>query len=473
MNRAALAALLALAACSSAPPPVETDFAEALLARSAPIAAAAPGGPEPRPEPDPESRPEPAAPVVDDEVAVRTIVSKPFGVGDFARLAMRRSEAVAVARAKLEAARTGYRQAADLDDLASLYRSFSRDLDTRVGPPRHRRPVEAVASPPGVNALSGEIADRQVALARERLRSVEFDVEAAARRAHATVAWWAESKRIVAEDLDLMEGLLTVLLARLEAGQADQAGYLAFSAAVARRRTDLAVLEDRAPSLRARLNRLLARAEDAPLSLDLVPEAGGAGSIQDEDEAVVERARAESPATRMASLRAERAAIAVRMAETMTRPRFDTGSSRYERERAGEAGVDRGPVFPEPGRMTMPRPDYGVREAQATEMRARAEALAAAARDARFRTAATVRDALFAVTAANRRKKTLTEDIVPLARLALRASRGAYEGNRSGYLDLLEAARRLVRARLDRAGATRDVAVARADLLVAAGFDPG
>ena len=307
-------------------------------------------------------------------------------------------------------------------------------------------------------------------LAREKLRAVELRVAAAARRAHAEVAFWGESRRIVSEDLRLLKGLLAVLRVRLETGQSDQPGYLAFSSVLARRRTDLEVLESKAPTLRAGLNRLLARPEDTAVSLDLVSGDAPPGPVIAAD--VVRRALSDSPATRSAALRAERAALAVRLAETMTLPRFDVGSARFERERTGEAGVDRGAVFPDPGAMIPPRADFGVREAQVTEMRARAASLAAIAKDTGRETAARVQAALFAVTSAGKRLHTLREDVVPLAERALDASRGAYEGNRTGYLDLLEAARRLLRARLDRAGAVRNLSVARADLLVAAGFDP-
>ena len=62
---------------------------------------------------------------------------------------------------------------------------------------------------------------------------------------------------------------------------------------------------------------------------------------------------------------------------------------------------------------------------------------------------------------------------LPAAERALRAARGAYEGNRSDYAALLDAARSLVRARLDRSGAVRDLAIARAELLALAGMEPG
>jgi outer membrane protein TolC len=152
---------------------------------------------------------------------------------------------------------------------------------------------------------------------------------------------------------------------------------------------------------------------------------------------------------------AERGALALRLAETMTLPRLDVGSSRLEA----------GGTFPEPGRMAMPRADFGVREAQVSGMRANAESLAAAAKEMGRKTAADARRAWFDTDAARRRLANLEDEVVPLAKRSFDAARGAYEGGRTGYLDLLEAARRQLSARKDLATARKNLAHALAALL--------
>jgi outer membrane protein TolC len=148
---------------------------------------------------------------------------------------------------------------------------------------------------------------------------------------------------------------------------------------------------------------------------------------------------------------------------------MDLGTSRFERERAGEAGEQRGAAFPDSGRMVMPRADFGVRDAQVSEMRARRQS-ADAARDATRDSVRTdVRRALFAVDAATQRVAVNESAVVPLAEQSLQAVQGAYEGNRSGYLDLLDAVRRLLDARLGLADARRDLVRAHASLLRAVG----
>jgi outer membrane protein TolC len=122
--------------------------------------------------------------------------------------------------------------------------------------------------------------------------------------------------------------------------------------------------------------------------------------------------------------------------------------------------------------MVMPRSDFGVREAQVTEMRARAEAASRLRDESERQVRAGVRGALFALNAASRRRRVQEDEVVPRARRALDSTRAAYESNRSGYLDLLDTVRRLLDARLGLADARRDVVHAHAGLLQAVGADP-
>ena len=128
-------------------------------------------------------------------------------------------------------------------------------------------------------------------------------------------------------------------------------------------------------------------------------------------------------------------------------------------------GVDDEVIRGRPDRI----PGLGVREAQVTEMRARRQA-AERMRDAtRDRVRTEVREALFQLDAAERRWRVHLKELVPLAERSFESTRGAYEGNRAGYIELLDSARRLLRARLGRIDAERGRAHARARLLQAVG----
>ncbi len=347
------------------------------------------------------------------------VAKKAMTQGELEILAYRRSPGIKQARERYRAALTGYAQAADLKDLVDMYRAFVRN-----GVSTNRIPAY-----PDVHALSGEVVARTVAIAFEQLRASIRDAVAAAGKAHADAARLHAARMIVAEDVALHESLLAILKARYEAGKAGQAGLLAFDARLAKMRTELEILDRQEAAVRARWNRLLDRSATAPVQLAVTaatPEAPPAKTP-------IERRQE----LRIAALAAERAAIGVRLAEAMN--------------------------------VVRPRKDFGVRDAQITEMRARQRA-AVQHREAVGRNAqAEAADALFRVEASWRRWKVHKDQVVPKTEGAYKAALAAYEGNQTGYIELLDSARRLLAARLKQVDVRRDHAHARADLLRATG----
>jgi len=432
-----VAALAAACATSSPDVPHETRFAAELVAR------AETAEPAPRPESPAPTAAVPVPPrrsegevtrgllvvpgklraVAADEQALAEFLAESISRQDLAALAYLRSPKVLAARARIEAARTGYRQSADLADLLSLYRSWT----TREG-----RALGTLPRAPNVSTLSAEVVGATVEIAFEGLRTTVLGVVAEAERVHADAARLSAARLIMAEDVRLSEGLVRVLRARLEAGGGTQAGYLAFSAHLETLRTELAVLEEQRAAVLARLNSLLDRPVRTPASLDLE-----FAEVLPARPDLLERALDEHPRLKAARLRVTRGRAAVRMAETMMLP---------------------------------PRPDYGVREAQVAEMRNRLAALEAEASAAADTVGREVGAALFGLEAARRRVESKELEVVPLADRAFLAARGAYEGRQSGYLSVLQAARRRLEARLGLADSKRMLAHARADLLVAAGL---
>jgi outer membrane protein TolC len=403
------------------------------------------------------------------EAALGALLRGPLSRTDLETLAWLRAPAVAAARARLEAARTAYRQSADLADLVALYRSYLRETKTRVGPEKSRRPAASIAPYPNIDALSGELVDRRVAIAFEQLRLTIRDVVASAERAHADAARLYAARGVIRKDVDLHTSLVEVLRARLESGMSTQAALLAFQSRLEALRTELKILREEEAAVRARWNLLLDRPESAPVNLAVRPSLPEPDPSEIAPEPVVAVALEEQQALRSAKLAAQRQALAVRLAETMTLPRMDLGSSRFERERAGEAGVQRGAAFPRPGRMIRPRSEFGVREAQVAEMRSLHRAAVRAQAATGNATQAEARAGVFALDAARRRWLVRKTEIVPLAERSFDATRGSYEGNRAGYIELLDSARRLLRARLGLVDSRRDHSHARARLLEAVG----
>lgn len=478
--RIATAALLlsvVLTACEAVPRPVEpdrVDFAARLVERAdaARHTATADGGGASEPSPLPDASLEmPAArgradawdgvldvpseslgTVAADPERLSTLLSEPVSADTLAALAVLRDPRIDAAWARYEAARTGYAQSADLTDLLRRYRSFLRGVETGVGPGRSRMVRMGGAPYPDVETLSAELADRMARMAFEDVRQAVRDVVAESWRVHADAARLARRRAILVEQVGLEEGLVDATEARLESGRASQAAYLALTSRLDELRADLEDLDDRRDQVLAGWNRLLSRPADAPADLDVA--FGATDPAPLDDDAWADRALASRPEVRRAELSVERAELAVRMAATMSRPRRDAR-----------------PTDAPPGAVP-PRADFGVRDAQVAEMRAVAEAARRQATGVRDATAEATRSALAELRTAHRRVAVLRDDVVPRAADALESVHAAYAADRQSYLDLLEAERRVLRARLDLATARERVVDARARVLLATGLSP-
>ncbi len=466
--------LITVVAGCSAPPeavqPEELPFAEAYLARTTapearvdtppdrPLQPVVARAPEFRGllEID-EARRDELRTIAGDNQALDALLNRGVSRVELETLTWIRSPLVRAARERVVAARTAYLQSADLRDLVALYRSYMRGTKTRVGPERSRRATASIAPSPNIDALSGLLIDRSVSIATEQLRRTIRDQVAAAERAHADAVRLVAARAVVWKDVELNASLVKVLRARLESGKSSQAALLAFQARLEALRTELRILDEQRASLLAQWNRLLSRPADASVNLDV---SSSDPAATPPAHALTTLALVEQQSVRIATLRAERQAIAVRLAETMTLPRMDVGSSRFDTT---------SDTFPEPGRMAPTRWDFGVREAQVTEMRAR-EAAAKDTLDAARNTAQSdSRTALFALDAARRRWDVHRTELVPLAKRSFETTQGAYAGNRVGYIELLDRARELLRARLGLVDSRRDYSYARSRLLQAVG----
>lgn len=403
-----------------------------------------------------------------DRAALGELLQTAISATDLAALAVARSNAVRAAWEAYEAARTSYQQSKDLEDLVGMYQSFTVDSMTRVGPNRSSTPTAMVAPSPNVNALSAEVAKRTTEIALQSVRAAVRDAVAKAWELHADAVRLAEARRILSEEVALDRVLLDIQRSHLESGSGSQAGYLAFESRLARLASELEILDQRRDLVRAQWNGLLSRTEEAPVELDVRPAELTAELTawfqgdEDNGREALDRASKSRPELLSARLVTERAELALRLAETMVLPRFDVGASRLEP----------GGAFPEPGRMMAPRADFGVREAQVQEMRARAAAMKSAEAALSDRVQVEIRAALFMAKAALARREVHERAVVPLAQDALEAARGAYEGNRASYLDLLAAAQGLLDARLGLADARRDQGHAVAGLVRAVGESP-
>ena len=158
---------------------------------------------------------------------------------------------------------------------------------------------------------------------------------------------------------------------------------------------------------------------------------------------------------RLQEARVARSAIAIRLAEVMNRPNADQGYSRFERGTAPEASTGASVTPYGQKRKVQLQPTFAQGESYVAEMRQRLGAQSAMLDQARAKTAALAKSWSQDLEIARNQVSLIEEIVLPQSRSAYETLQSNYASGRSSFIDLLDAERALLDARLELDGAYR------------------
>lgn len=368
-----------------------------------------------------------------------------------------RSPAVRAAGERWTAMLHQFSQADYLETLVAQYRAFTRYLEIPTGWPAHQEMLQGFLPYPGTLALKGEMIQQEVRMAELEWQAALRDALLAAGEAYYEYQYLARADGITRENIQLLEHLLRVVEEQIRAGGSGQADLLRVQTERERQRNLLLDLGARRRSAVAELNGLLDRPADAALGR---PSDADRADVQLAEERLLAVALEGRQELGMARARLARGQAAIRMGEVMNRPPASQGYSALERGMMSEAAparTERGHGEGAGGALrpfglsakTTDRPDYARAEAFLAEMRARlrAETWALAAEEASTR--ARVRAWREELDVARRGVALLYEVVLPQSRSAYETSLSGYTAGRVSFIDLQDAERAWLEARLE------------------------
>lgn len=385
------------------------------------------------------------------------------------RAAWMRHPAIAAARAKHRAVAHRYDQAHYLEDTVGRFRAFTRTQQRRLGPPAAAgsRASESMLVPaPSIATLRERLATLATDDAWERLRAAIVDRAADVLDAAAALRLATDLERIATAHAALLGDLEPVVQRRVSAGHGSRADVLRIRATIADLEREATVRAAERAHATTWLRTALALDGRSEIRVPVPVRWAPPPSVDD----VARIARTDAPKNRIAAIGEARATAAIALAERMTIPQLDLGTTRVERGMTGDASDARTPMLTP----TRPRVDigalgFGPATAMLDELRERR----AAARE-HVRTAA--RDATTAASAARTRgidadaRLAVHETrLVPLSRQAYDTLLGAYAGRRAAFVDVIRAAEERLRVDRGLAQAGHDATRARAAILRATG----
>ncbi|MBE7464224.1 MAG: TolC family protein [Planctomycetes bacterium] len=355
-------------------------------------------------------------------------------------LAAERNPEARVAFEALRSTLRRFEQAAYLEELVAQYRSFARELDTKVGPQSHKEMPEKTFPFPSALALKGQAIDQDAELARLKyIETLRKGINDAA-RGFFSVQFAERQVAILKENRDLFAKMDAIAAEQLKVGRASQADSLKAQSELAMLETQVLTAERERTNAIAKVNAVLGLPPETPWGT-LRP-----ADLADEDQALDELLKLASRNNQaLAGTHVEVALMEtmVRMAETMVLPRGSQGASLIAPSVGAEAGPTRSEMaaFPIMQKPSAERAGFGANAAYIDELRVRVQQ-AQRMRDAMESDVAfMVKDAHFMADATARERKTLAESVVPKARQALETYRERYTTAATPFIEYLDSAR--------------------------------
>jgi len=270
----------------------------------------------------------------------------------------------------------------------------------------------------------------------EDLRRMELDLIMRARSAYARLANGYAQLEVNGRNTELLDQFVQISRSRYEAGVATQADVLLAQTDAAKLLEMRADIERQISEEQSALNVLMNRPAQAPLSrpseLVFAPEARSLESLQ-------ASAIALRPELRRAQNRidAERFRVELANRQWFPDPALSVKAQRYNSAAQAVSEVDVGISIPVPW-LNWKKYGAGVLEARKGVEDAQREFGAA-----RMETLGLVRDQVKKIQTSAKQYELYRDDILPLARQAIDATRSAYEASTGGFLELITARRTL------------------------------
>lgn len=322
------------------------------------------------------------------------------------------SPAIRASRDALRATIEQFDQVAFLDTILRQYRTFTRDLDLRIGAPLQKEMVESHFPFPGTLSLKTTIVAADAEAAGERLGKMTRETLVAAGQGYFEYAYLGEAVRIVTENIELLRGIVRIAESKYGVGKAGQSVVLRLHVEIASLEDRLVTLQERSETERSRLNSLLGLEADFPLGQPDVPDARKPVATPGPLYPLALEHRQEIRAIRA---KIEGAQALIELAETKASPDLSLGYSRFEEKGMTRVGGARmvEPFSENPTQS--PKYWFGESASFIEEMKQRLKGMKADLENLQFRTEYQVKDAWFKWDAAYRQVELHRTSLLPQA----------------------------------------------------------
>jgi outer membrane protein TolC len=377
------------------------------------------------------------------------------------------NDSLRAARARLRAATAKTRHSGTLPDPKLTVQYYLQPIETRTGPQQASIGITQATPWFGKLSLLRNLADHEAAIAGADVAVTELEVARQVKQAYIEYCFLGKSQQIVADNLELLRYLEGVARDRYTGGKATYFDVLKIQIELTQIQDKGRNLEDKAHSLRVRINNLLG--VDSELARP-VPEYLPDVVLPKKEKSIFALALENAPSLQAAQERIVQARTEKKLAEKAFYPDFNfslktilTGSAEYgDPPDSGDDPIIAG--------VTMNLPIFRERRhAKMTEQKADIRAAASLEQNQKRLIENRIEQALYAYRDAERRLALYRDELRPKTEQMLEVAVSGFQSGKNSVLEIIDAEKSLLTFELAVAHALADKALAVADLEAHAG----
>ena len=253
---------------------------------------------------------------------IKTLFAETLELPSLIRVAVDRNPKVVAAKARWQATIEQYPQVTALPDPMFMYGYFLRNVETRVGPQRHRISFSQAFPYPGTLDAAGEVVKKAIEIEQVKHEQVIRDLIVELKLSYHELAYLQQAVELTRQNRELIASILTIATARYAEGKATLNDVLKAQSQLAQLEYDLILLEELQHVEQANVNRILSVPSTTSLGTT-VPVAYEPLDVTLAD--VEKQALAKRQELRIAALTIEKATKGIALAELQTKPmlKFD------------------------------------------------------------------------------------------------------------------------------------------------------
>ena len=386
----------------------------------------------------------------------RAQLAQPIALEFLVALGYEWSPGLKSAREKIRAILEQYPQAVYLENVLRQYNAFTKQLDTKVGPVRHKEMMAMEFPFPDTLALKGQIVTEDVLIAQKEFEIALRDLVTEIKLAYYDYLFVVEATHINEENQKLLQQMIAIAQTKFRVGQGKYSNVIMAQVELSKLANVIITLEQQRETIIARLNTLLNASADLPLGIPIpIEEERVISTLAELYELAVQK-RQEIQKQKLAI---SKMGLVVEMAKQMTYPDPTLGASYFEnRSMADLKHTQKMPMTFMTQRTLNPTNTawFGHRNSYIHEMGVKIEAMEHRIEELESSLRFVVKKHHFGMETANRSVRLYRQTLLPQAQQALDAANTAYQAAQIDFLSFLDAQRTLLNLRIEEQRALRD-----------------